>query len=87
MPDHVHLVIGRSTMRVEDVSRRLKAKGTMVLNAAGLGFARSPWANGEWKVFLNTASDIRRAVRYVERNPLRAGFKRQRWDFVTPYTR
>jgi len=85
MPDHVHLVIERSDMVVEEVSRRLKAGGTIRLNKEGLGFGRSPWAQGEWKVFLNDAWEIRRAVRYVERNPTRAGFKRQNWGFVVPY--
>src|SRR5690606_37093770 len=46
MPDHVHCVIGRCEVKIEDVSRRLKAKGTMRLNKEGLGFDRSPWADG-----------------------------------------
>jgi hypothetical protein len=36
-------------------------------------------------VFLSTAADVRRAIAYVERNPLKDGLRRQRWSFVTPY--
>jgi hypothetical protein len=28
---------------------------------------------------------MRRTIRYVEQNPVRAGFKAQRWSFVVPY--
>lgn len=85
MPGHVHLVIGRANMLIEDVARRLKAKATMQLNKGGLGFDHSPWAEGEWKVYLNSAYETRRAIRYVERNPVRAGLRRQRWAFAVPY--
>lgn len=86
MADHVHLVIARHpTHKIEPIARRLKAKGTQQLNKENLGFGRSPWALGEWKVFLDTPRAIRRAIRYVERNPTRAGHKPQTWNFVTPY--
>jgi|GEM_PF-5908955 len=32
-----------------------------------------------------TPEDMCRAIRYVEQNPLRAGFKVQRWSYVVPY--
>ncbi len=86
MADHVHLVIARHAVhKIEPIARRLKAKGTQRLNKDNLGFGRTPWAIGEWKVFLNTPRDIRRAIRYVERNPVKAGLKPQPWRFVTPY--
>ena len=31
------------------------------------------FARGLWKVFLDSAADIERAIRYVENNPLREG--------------
>jgi hypothetical protein len=43
------------------------------------------WARGAWKVFLDTAADIMRAIRYVEENPVKEEKPRQRWTFVTPY--
>jgi hypothetical protein len=49
------------------------------------GRLSSPWAEGGWKVFLNSPADMRRAIKYVEQNPIRAGMKRQRWSCVSPY--
>lgn len=85
MPDHVHLVVARhDRLSIEDIGQRIKASATRRLNAEGIGFGRSPWAKGQWAVYLNDESAVRRAIRYVEDNPIRAGFKRQRWKFVTP---
>jgi REP-associated tyrosine transposase len=42
------------------------------------------WARGEWKVFVDTEDDFRRAVKYVQDNPIKEGKPRQRWSFVTP---
>jgi hypothetical protein len=36
-------------------------------------------------VFLFSAPDVDRAIRYVEDNPLREGMPREEWDFVVPY--
>ena len=43
------------------------------------------FSRGEWKVFLDSEEDIRRAIRYVERNPTREGLAPQRWSYVTPF--
>jgi hypothetical protein len=43
------------------------------------------FARGEWKVFLDSDADFRRAIRYVELNPVREGKAVQRWEFVTDY--
>jgi hypothetical protein len=43
------------------------------------------WAARGWKVFLDSDEAIRRAIRYVEQNPLKEGKRPQRWHFVTPY--
>jgi len=40
---------------------------------------------GCWKVFLNDLEAVRRAIRYVNDNPVRAGLKRQTWPFITPF--
>jgi REP element-mobilizing transposase RayT len=85
MPDHVHLIVGRhDAMSIEAIGRVMKAKATLRLNAEGLGFGRSPWARGQWSVFLRDDADVRRAIAYVDRNPIKAGLKPQRWSFVTP---
>jgi hypothetical protein len=54
-------------------------------HARANGKLPSPWAGGGWKVMLFTPEQMRAAIRYVEENPVRAGFKRQRWSFVVPY--
>jgi hypothetical protein len=38
-----------------------------------------------WKVFLFGDEDIRRAVRYVEDNPLKEGLTGQDWSFLVKY--
>ena len=38
----------------------------------------------KWKVYLNLRSDIERAIRYVEENPIKEGKPRQKWSFVAP---
>ena len=37
------------------------------------------FVRGLWKVFLDSAADIERAIRYVENNPLREGLPPQCW--------
>ena len=37
------------------------------------------------KVMLFSPAQMLAAVRYVEQNPVRAGFRPQRWSFVVPY--
>ena len=93
LPDHVHLVILRHTYRVEQVTNLLKGAATRALREYGMHPMRdqvrpgeelsSPWATGLWKVFLFSEGDIRRAVKYVEDNPLKEGKKKQNWKFVT----
>jgi hypothetical protein len=72
----------------------LKGDATRELNRIGLhplggfprkdGSTRSPWARGEWKVFLDHPDALKRAIRYVESNPLKEGKPEQNWRFVTP---
>ncbi|MCC7145790.1 MAG: transposase [Phycisphaeraceae bacterium] len=88
LPDHLHLVIGRHSYAVEQIVRRLKQAATRALVEEGLwssSVVPSPWARGLWKVYLNSAVAVQQAVEYVEQNPIRAGFKAQKWVFVTPY--
>jgi hypothetical protein len=94
LPDHVHLVIDRFRLRVEQVVIQMKGDATGQLVAENLhplgrirlANGRPPkcWARGEWSVFLETEAGVRRAIRYVEENPLKEGKPRQNWWFVTP---
>lgn len=92
LPEHVHFVIARHADKIEWIGKRLKIAATKSLRAAGLhpfesdadeaNQVPSAWAKGRWKVFLNTAADILRAIRYVELNPEKEGKRRQQWRFV-----
>ena len=96
LPEHVHLVIARHRFRIEQIVNLLKGEGTKQLKREQLhplasyatqgGRMPSPWARGEWKVFLDSEEAIEAAVRYVEENPLKEGKPRQTWPFVTPFT-
>jgi REP element-mobilizing transposase RayT len=92
LPDHLHLVIDRSRLTIEQTVIQLKGAATRQLVADKLhpflhirlpgGRPPKCFARGEWSVFLEDEEDVRRAVRYVEENPLKEGKPRQRWSFV-----
>ena len=94
LPDHVHMVVGRSRITVEQLVIQLKGDATQQLEREGIhplaGYKgdgkRVPrcWVRGQWKVYLDP-DDIERAIRYVEDNPLKEGKKRQSWSFVSAY--
>jgi REP element-mobilizing transposase RayT len=94
-PDHVHVVAAQHAYSPEEILAALKRAGTKGLSADSLHpFTNhprtndrlpSPWAEKGWKVFLNTPEEMRRAIRYVEQNPIRAGLKPQSWSCVTRY--
>ncbi len=95
LPEHVHLVVGRGRLSIEQVVNHLKGAATIALIAeklhpfaelAQLG-TRPPkcWARGEWSVFLDSPEDIQRCIHYVENNPVKDGKAPQTWPFVTPY--
>ena len=86
LPDHVHLVVKRHSRKIEKVVGHLKSEATKALREAGFRTADARiWAKRCWPVYLNSPFDIRRAVRYVELNPVKEGKRRQTWSFVTPY--
>ena len=95
LPDHVHMVVGQSGMKVEPLVNQLKGAATRSLNAEGIhplasfkrAGVRAPkcWGRGQWKVYLDP-DDVERAIVYVQNNPLKEGKKKQTWSFVSPYT-
>lgn len=95
LPDHVHLVMARHRRPIGEISAHLKAKATMRLSSEGLhsleqfasptGRKPSPWARNYWCPFIRTQEHMRAAIRYVENNPVKAGFRVQRWSLVTRY--
>ncbi len=89
LPEHVHMVIARNHQRrVERMVGHMRTRATQRLSALGLWpMDRRPvWAENRWKVFLDTPSDIARAIKYVDHNPLKEGKPKQHWSFVTPPT-
>ena len=94
LPEHVHLVVARHGYSIEEIARHLKGDATTQLKREGLhpfandtyrdGTLPSPWARGEWKCFIDHVEYIHNAVRYVNRNPTREGYKAQEWSFVSP---
>jgi REP element-mobilizing transposase RayT len=95
LPAHVHLVVARHTYSVEKIVNLLKGDASRQLVDEGLhpladrrdrnGRLPKVFARGEWKVFLDSAADIVRAIRYVEQNPIKEGKPPQRWPFVTAF--
>jgi REP element-mobilizing transposase RayT len=87
LPDHVHLVLGVHKRDIRIVVGHLKSRATRALKAEGLWPAdrRSVWGAHGWNVYLDAATDVERAVRYVEENPIKEGKRAQRWSFVTPF--
>lgn len=86
LPEHVHLVVARHRRSIEQIVGHLKSSATHLLRAGGHRDDRARvWASRCWPVYLNTDDEIRRAVRYVEENPLKEGKRRQTWSFVTKY--
>ncbi|MBX3432702.1 MAG: transposase [Pirellulales bacterium] len=95
LPDHVHLVMAPARIAIPQVVIQLKGEATLQLAEEGIHpFAgsrdkngRHPkcFARGQWKVCLDDAVAVSRAIRYVEDNPLKEGKRRQRWGFVTAY--
>ena len=90
---HAHLVVAPHRYTVDQIANLMKGEATRALIAENVHpladyrtrTARFPkaWARGSWKVFLDTDRDLRRAIRYVEENPIREGKPRQHWSFVS----
>ena len=94
LPDHVHLVIAPCHIKIEQFINLLKGQATRQLIVEGCHpldeyhtdkNKPKAWADGQWKVYLNSQADIRRAISYVEDNPLKENKPRQKCSFVTPY--
>jgi REP element-mobilizing transposase RayT len=83
MHDHIHLVLGRAHISVEQVVIQLKGAAVRQLREEGIEPAsKKCFARGEWKVFLDLP-DVDRAIEYVDDNPEKEGLRRQTWNMVT----
>ena len=91
LPDHIHLVLGACRLSPTKLVIQLKGAATRELVRQDLHpFGSDPppakcFARSEWTVYLDTDYDVRRAIRYVESNPVKEGLRRQEWGFVAPH--
>jgi REP element-mobilizing transposase RayT len=92
--DHAHLVMARHEREMNVIAGHLKSVATRELTEDGIhplegfigkrGGLPTPWAEGCWKVFIDTIDVLKAAIRYVERHPEKEGIPAQEWNFVTP---
>lgn len=86
MPDHMHILIRKHCDKAEQMIAHLQQDSRAELIAAGTYPPNHPvWGGPGWKVFLETADDIERTIRYIERNPLTYNMPTQQHDFVDVY--
>ena len=86
MPDHVHVVIRKHRDVAENMILKLQiASRDAILALAEWDEQHPVWGGCGWKVFLDSPEDIRRTIKYVEDNPIKARMPPQSWDFVVPY--
>ena len=95
LPDHAHLVIARTDREIGIVVNQLEGRASLQMSRAGMhpfqhvvgrrGKRPSPWAARGWAVYIDNTEYLRRAIAYVERNPVKHGFKPQGWSFVTAW--
>ena len=96
LPEHVHLVLGRHSYKMEIAANLLKGAATKRLNEVGLhpmsenkqadGRVPAIWAKHQWIVYLDSEQSIENAISYVEANPVREGKRPQTWDCVIAFT-
>jgi len=95
MPRHTHLVVDRPPYLIEQAANLLKGAATAELSRCGIhpfanvpyqnGKLPTPWSRKQWACYLNNPTDIWRAIRYVEANPIKDGLPKQHWPFVTRF--
>jgi REP element-mobilizing transposase RayT len=86
MPDHIHLLIRKHKKQAEDMIEDFQTASRLRLRNAERRTHEHPvWGGPGWKVFLEHPDDVRRTIRYIERNPVEWGLPQQSWEFVSPY--
>jgi REP-associated tyrosine transposase len=88
LPDHAHLVIRKHRHRAEQMIENLQRTSRLRLCISGAAPDGHPiWTLGGWRGFLDSPKAVRSVLRYVQRNPARAGLPAQHWAFLVPYDR
>ncbi len=83
MPDHVHVCIRKHRDKSEQMVDLLQDKSrSWLIERPEIDSNHQIWTGGDgWSVYLETPDDVRRTIRYIERNSRVP----QRWPFVTEY--
>ena len=87
MPDHVHVLIRKHKHEAEQMAEFLMhASRTRLIERAHREKSHPTWIAGfGWKVFLFHPDEVKRTIRYIERNPAKEILTNQKWPFVKPY--
>jgi REP element-mobilizing transposase RayT len=86
MPDHVHILIRKHRQSAEPITDVLKnASRDRIRESDSWPSDHPVWGGGGWKVFLDHPDEVRRTIRYIERNPLPLSESVQSWPFVKAY--
>lgn len=86
MPDHVHALIRKHRDSAEMMIEELQHESRFAVQKLRRRESDHPvWGGPGWKVFLETADDMRRVVTYIENNPIKSRQPPQNWEFVKPY--
>lgn len=95
MPDHVHLVVAPHRHTIEVLAGLLKGEATRQLVKEGIhpfqdrkGYrTQVPPCFGRkwWVIYKDNEEALLNAIRYAERNPLKAGLPSQQWTCVVQY--
>ena len=86
VPDHFPLLIRKHRDLAEEMIERIQALSRKRLVECGVRELEHPtWTRGGWKVFLDHPDEVRRTIRYIDDNPLKAGLSGQQWSFVKAY--
>jgi hypothetical protein len=90
--DHAHAVVGRHQRTIERIATHMKSKATMALSRAGShslaayrmndGSIPIPWSEGIWSVFIDDLEQLRAAIAYVQRHPMKEGLEAQEFPFI-----
>jgi REP element-mobilizing transposase RayT len=75
MPNHVHVLVDVTTVPMSEFVKSWKGFTARECNAI-LGRNGGFWADDYWDTYMRDADQERRAVQYIENNPVKAGLVR-----------
>jgi REP element-mobilizing transposase RayT len=84
MPNHVHVLIEDGETPLSTIIRNWKSFASVEANKL-LGRTGRFWQPEYWDLFMRDEEQTRKAIRYIENNPVKAGFCRtpEAWPFAS----